>query len=45
MPVAQEFIRHYKFVAVLNLLLGLVWLVHVLACGWYLCAALWLGRW
>mmetsp|Transcript_40847 Transcript_40847/g.94784 ORF Transcript_40847/g.94784 Transcript_40847/m.94784 type:complete len:697 (-) Transcript_40847:108-2198(-) len=35
-----EWIRRYKFVAVLNLLLGLVWLVHVLACGWYLCASL-----
>eukprot|EP00439_Symbiodinium_sp_Y106_P074433 s2250_g14.t1 len=38
-------------VAVLNTLFGLIWVVHVMACGWYLCATLhedvletWLAR-
>jgi len=38
-------------ICVTNLILGLFWVVHLLACGWYLCAALhtdpvetWVGR-
>eukprot|EP00435_Cladocopium_sp_Y103_P055925 s912_g18.t1 len=45
------YIQRYKVVAVLNTLCGLIWAVHVMACGWYLCAALhndpletWLAR-
>eukprot|EP00913_Durusdinium_trenchii_P032748 g30656.t1 len=47
----DTYIQRYKVVAVLNTLFGLVWAVHVMACGWYLCAALhadpletWLAR-
>ncbi|CAE7264674.1 KCNH6, partial [Symbiodinium sp. CCMP2456] len=47
----DTYIQRYKVVAVLNTLFGLIWVVHVMACGWYLCATLhedvletWLAR-
>jgi CRP-like cAMP-binding protein len=33
----QEIIKRAAFI---NLILGLVWIVHVLSCGWYICAAM-----
>lgn len=36
----QQWARGIKVVRVVNLAAALFWVVHVLACGWYLCAAL-----
>jgi len=35
-----EWFEKQKGVRIINLVFGLAWVVHILACGWYLCAAL-----
>lgn len=32
--------QELKGVRIINLALGLVWIVHILGCGWYVCAAM-----
>mmetsp|Transcript_172148 Transcript_172148/g.551803 ORF Transcript_172148/g.551803 Transcript_172148/m.551803 type:complete len:789 (+) Transcript_172148:72-2438(+) len=43
--------EHFRGVRIMNNAMGLIWVVHLLACGWYLCAAFtsnpessWVGR-
>lgn len=43
--------EHFRGIRIMNNAMGLIWVVHFLACGWYLCAAFtsnpessWVGR-
>lgn len=49
-----QYILNLRGVRVINFVGGLTWIVHLVSCGWYLCAALhdegnyqftWVGRW
>ncbi|CAL1173718.1 unnamed protein product [Cladocopium goreaui] len=35
-----KYIQGFRGVRMMNLCVGLMWVVHLMACGWYLCAAL-----
>lgn len=35
-----KYIQAFRGVRMMNLTVGLMWVVHLMACGWYLCAAL-----
>mmetsp|Transcript_42067 Transcript_42067/g.90892 ORF Transcript_42067/g.90892 Transcript_42067/m.90892 type:complete len:795 (+) Transcript_42067:213-2597(+) len=39
LPTWLEWMETTKVARVLNLTIGLFWIIHLMACGWYLCAA------
>jgi len=48
---AWSYVQSLRGIRVVNFFVGLLWIVHIVACGWYLCAALhedaeetWVGR-